>query len=85
MDMMIFDQVVVWINSSAPAWLLLVLGGLGSLVVAGTAYVAVSPSKTDDAWLAKVESVPLVGLVLKLIKSFSFIKKDEGKVKLSNG
>lgn len=84
LDSVILDQAVQWINAHAPAWLLLSNGILGSLVVLGSMYVAASPSKKDDAWLAKLESVPVLGLVLKVVKSFSFIKKEEGKVSLSN-
>lgn len=55
----------------------LVLAGLGALVVLGQAYVMVSPSKNDDAWLAKIESMAVVGAILKGLKAFAPIQKKD--------
>jgi len=55
----------------------LVLAGLGGLVVAGQAYVMVSPSKDDDAWLAKIEAMPVVGSILRGLKAFAPIQKKD--------
>lgn len=51
-----------------------ILMAIGSLMVAGTAYVAATPSKEDDAKLAKLESKPLIGMIFRVIKAFSVIK-----------
>lgn len=57
-----------------------VLAVLGSLVVVGTVYVKITPSKTDDAWFDKLEAIPLVGTVLKLLVSFSPIERKDPSV-----
>lgn len=49
--------------------------GLGALVILGQAYVAISPSKDDDAFLAKVEAIPVLGHILKALASFAPIQK----------
>lgn len=55
-----------------------VIMGLGTLVVLGTGYVKLSKTQKDDAWLAKQEAKPLIGGLLKAIRSFSlFIRKDD--------
>lgn len=78
-------QIVAWINAHVPAPVLLVLGCLGMLVAVGTAVIGMTPSKNDDAWLAKLYDVPVLGFVLKLLVAFSPLDKKEGKVVLSNG
>lgn len=78
-------QIVAWINAHAPAPVLLVLGFLGLLVVVGTAVIGMTPSKNDDAFLAKLYDVPVLGLLLKLLAAFSPLDKKAGKVVLSNG
>jgi len=56
-----------------------VLSTLGSLVVIGHVYVSMTPSKSDDAWYAKLESMPIVGDLLKLLLKFSPISRIEKK------
>lgn len=60
--------------ASAP-WAGYVLAGLGSLVVLGGVYVKLTPNQDDDAWYAKLESIPVLGQALKLLKSFSPISR----------
>jgi len=50
---------------------------LGGLVVIGQTYVALSPSKNDDAWLAKLEEKPMIGPILKAIRAFAPIQKKD--------
>lgn len=44
---------------------------LGSLVVFGQALVAATPTDKDDAFLRRLEGKPLVGSLLKMLKSFA--------------
>jgi len=53
----------------------MIFGILGLLVVVGGAVVAATPSKSDDAAWAKIQSIPLLGTVLKVLMSFSPIAK----------
>lgn len=83
---MTLDQIVLWLNAHAPASVLLILGCLGLLVVVGSAVIAITPTKNDDAFLAKLYDVPVLGLILKVLAAFSPLdKKPDGKVALSNG
>jgi hypothetical protein len=52
-----------------------VVSALASLIVAGTAYIYASPSKSDDAMLQKLEKKPLVGVILRVLKAFSLVKR----------
>jgi hypothetical protein len=53
----------------------LVLAMLGGLVVLGQAYVAMTPSESDDAWYAQLEAKPILGGILKAIKAFAPIQR----------
>ena len=55
--------------------LALVLGVLGSLVIVGQMIVLLTPSKADDAWLAKLKEMPVVGMLLKALEAFAPIQK----------
>ena len=48
------------------------LSALGALVVLGTVYVKLTPSKGDDAQLAKLQAMPVLGTILKVLE------KEEG-------
>ena len=52
-----------------------VLMGLGGLVVIGQAVVIITPSKADDEAWAKIERMPVLGMVLKVLASFAPIQK----------
>lgn len=54
-----------------------ILAGLGSLVVLGAAYVAMTPTQDDDAWFAKLEAMPGVGGLLKALKAFSPVQRKD--------
>jgi hypothetical protein len=54
---------------------LYLLSALGSLVVLGTVYVKLTPSKADDEKLAKLESTPVLGLILQTLVKFSPIAR----------
>lgn len=47
------------------------LMGLGSLVVIGQSYVWATPTKVDDAWYSRLESVPVLGAFIKAVVSFA--------------
>ena len=53
----------------------IVLQILGTLAVAGAVYVKLTPSASDDAWYAKLESIPVVGQLLKALVAFSPISR----------
>lgn len=52
-----------------------ILAGLGGLVVLGQAYVAITPTQDDDAWFAKLESIPVIGSLLVALKAFAPIQR----------
>lgn len=56
-----------------------VLAVLGSLVLLGQAYVAITPSQDDDAWFAKLEAVPVLGTLLKALKAFAPVQRKDDK------
>jgi hypothetical protein len=54
---------------------LYVLTALGTLVVLGTVYVKLTPTKKDDEQLSKLESSPVLGTILKILVKFSPISR----------
>ena len=56
-----------------------ILSGLGTLVVLGQAYVAITPTQDDDAKLQKFEQIPVLGMLLRIVKSFAPIQRKEKK------
>jgi len=52
-----------------------ILSGLGALVVLGRAYVAITPNQEDDAFLKKLEVLPAVGWLFKLLVKFSPVQR----------
>lgn len=79
-----YNEVVLWLQQHLPPVLVLILSCLGSLVMLGVAYVAMTPSKDDDAFLLTLQEKPLVGHILKFIQAFSIVQKKDGVVQLSN-
>lgn len=55
----------------------LVLTALGGLVVLGQTYVAITPTQSDDAWFAKLETQPVIGQLLRVLKSFAPVQRKE--------
>lgn len=53
----------------------LILKILGLLVIAGQALIALTPSAADDALAAKLEALPLVGPLLRMLASFAPIQR----------
>lgn len=78
------QEIIQWCMQHLPSSVLLVLMGLGCLVVLGLAVVPLTPSKTDDEFLAKLQAKPIIGHLLKFLAAFSPIAKKEGQVQLSN-
>jgi len=68
------QMVLDWLVQKLPV-LPMVLGVLGSLVVVMTAFVAATPNQDDDAWLAKVKAIPLVGSIIVALEKFSVIQR----------
>jgi len=68
------EAVLMMLASLHPA-IPLVLAALGGLVVLGQAYVALTPSQSDDAWVAKIEAMPMVGALLQALRAFAPIQK----------
>ena len=55
-----------------------ILSGLGSLVILGQTYVAMTPTQSDDAWFARLESSAIVGPILRAVVAFAPIQRKEG-------
>lgn len=55
----------------------LILGALAGLIVLGRTYIAMSPSKSDDAWLQKMESKPYIGMALRVLAAFSPVQRKD--------
>lgn len=82
MDIM---EIVNFLNAHVPPIVLLVLGFFGLIVTVGTAVIAITPTKNDDAWLSKIYDVKFLGFILKLVVAFSPLdKKKDGSIVLSN-
>ena len=79
-----YNEIVLWMQSHLPPLLVLILSLLGSLVVLGVAYVAMTPSKDDDAWLLALQEKSIIGHLLKFLQAFSIVQKKDGVVQLSN-
>lgn len=59
--------------------LMIILSGLGLLVVAGQAYIAMTPNKKDDAWYDRMEKMRIIGPILKALASFAPLQRREKK------
>lgn len=66
------QMVLDWLVQKVPV-LPAILAGIGSLVVAMTAFVAATPNQDDDAFLAKLKAIPVLGSVLEFLERFSVI------------
>ena len=55
-----------------------VLAVLGSIVVAGGAYILATPNKDDDKWLQKMEKNAIIGPILRTLIRFSPLQRKEG-------
>lgn len=77
---MTLEELKPMIEQHAPQSLLYVLAAMGAMVILGRAYVAMTPTKSDDEWLQQMEAKPVIGHVLKLLVYFSPVaRKDEPK------
>ena len=47
----------------------------GTAVVVAQAYVALTPTKSDDAWYAKVEALPVVGGFVRALVTFAPVQR----------
>lgn len=54
-----------------------ILQVLGALVVVGYTYVKISPSPKDNELILKLEGIPIVGQILKVLISFSPIQRKQ--------
>lgn len=52
---------------------LLSVGGM--LVVCATAYVSMTPSKDDDAFVEKIKSYPFVGVLITFFEAHSLVER----------
>jgi len=71
-----WSAILDWLVLQAPVagTVLMILGGL---VVVGTLYVRLTPNLEDDAFLAKLEAMPILGDILKVIVRFSPFQRKE--------
>jgi len=56
-----------------------ILSVVGTLVILGQVYVALTPSPDDDNWVASLENKVLIGDILKAVRSFSPIQRKPKK------
>jgi len=70
------EQILVFLVGLHPA-IPVVLAALGGLVVLGQAYVIMTPTKEDDAWFAKLETVPVLGQLLKALTAFAPVQRKD--------
>ena len=72
------DLILNWLVTNYPK-MGLILSGLGALVVAGTTYVALTPSIEDDNWIKALEEKKVLGMpvgkILTALRAFSPISK----------
>ena len=71
-----WEMILGWLIQLVPA-VKYVLMIMGSLAVVGAAYVKITPTQDDDAWFAKLESIPVLGSLLKALLAFSPISRKE--------
>lgn len=71
-------EFIVGLAEKAP-FLILPLALLGTLVVTVSAIVAVTPTQKDDAFLAKLLNIPVLGALLKAFKRFSVVDKKKAE------
>ena len=55
--------------------ILLTMTILGTLVTVGSAYVLITPKKTDDKWWQRLEEHKIFGVILRLLKRFSVLQR----------
>lgn len=65
------------VKQHAPIILQYVLMALGVLVVLGRAYIKITPTQDDDAFLQKLEEKKIIGSILKLLIQFSPVERKE--------
>lgn len=56
-------------------WVSIVLAVLGTLVIVGQGIVIITPTKKDDAIMAKIKAIPVIGDLLIFIERFAIFKK----------
>ena len=68
------DTALLWLEALHPAakWTLAIVA---TLLTVAQVYIALSPSKDDDAWLAMIQKQPLVGPLLKGLSKFALFKR----------
>jgi hypothetical protein len=78
------DQIVQIIKNNAPEVLEWFFMALGALVVIGYTYVKATPTKEDDKWVERLESKPIIGLILKFLVKFSPVARKENLEKFDD-
>lgn len=73
------EAIIEMIHQYLPESVQVVLMMLGGLVCLGYAYVKASPKKEDDQWLQKIEAMPIVGLLLRVLVALSPVDRKEVK------
>ncbi len=75
------DELKPMIEQYAPQSVLYVLAAMGAMVILGRAYIAMTPQKSDDEWLQKMEEKSVIGHILKLLVYFSPVARKEAQPK----
>lgn len=68
------DQVLAVLGGLHPI-VNIILVCLGALVVLGYAYVKMTPTQDDDAWWAKMEAIPVLGVLLQGLSKMSPVQR----------
>lgn len=68
------EEILVALSAMWPG-LGYILMALGLLVVVGRIYVSVTPSQEDDEWFARLEEIPVLGALLKILVKFSPVQR----------
>ena len=71
------NNIVEIIKNHAPMLVQYILMALGALVILGRAYIYITPTQDDDKWWASMEEKPVIGMLLKVLVSFSPIGRKE--------
>lgn len=69
-----FPMAVQWASSQYP-FVVTILGAVGSLCVVATAYVKFTPSQSDDAALAELETKGWFKVLKETFERFSLISR----------
>lgn len=69
-----YDGILAYLASLNPI-VPVIFAGLGMVVVAAQAFVALTPTPADDNFMAKIDAIPVLGAILRGLRKFAPIGK----------